>query len=61
LRDHLAEAGVLAADGFDIRHPQVFKRYDQGGCLKQLGHKNTPGGLKTGVKTMHGWQPDCCF
>jgi hypothetical protein len=25
LTDHLAERGVLAADGFDIRHAQVFE------------------------------------
>jgi hypothetical protein len=25
LADHLAERGILAADGFDIRHPKAFK------------------------------------
>jgi len=31
LADHFAEAGVLAADRLDIGHPQLVKRYDQGG------------------------------
>ena len=44
LRDHFAEAGVLAANGLDIAHPQVLKRYDQGGRLEQGGHGETPGG-----------------
>ena len=48
LRNHLAEAGVLAANGLDIAHAQVFKRHDQGGRIKEGGHKKTPGGLKTG-------------
>jgi hypothetical protein len=35
LGDHLAEAGVLAADRLDVGHPQVLKRYDQGGRVEQ--------------------------
>ena len=61
LGNHLAEAGVLAADRLDVCHPQVFKRHDQGGRLKQLRHRNTPGGFKTGQFTMSGSQPCCCL
>ena len=34
LRNHLAEAGILAADRLDIGHPELFERYDQGGRLE---------------------------
>jgi len=42
LRNHLAEAGVLAADGLDIAHPELFKGNDQVGRTEQLGHGKTP-------------------
>jgi hypothetical protein len=43
LADHLAEAGVLAANHLDVMHSQVFKRDDQGG--RQMGgrHGKAPG------------------
>jgi len=43
LGNHLSQAGVLAADDFDIGHPQFFKGNDQGGRLEQVGH----GGLQS--------------
>ncbi len=42
LRDHFAEAGVLAADRLDVGHPQVFKRYDQGGRVEKCRHGKAP-------------------
>jgi len=42
LRDHLAEAGVLAADRLDVGIPQVLKRYDQGGRAEKGRHGKTP-------------------
>jgi hypothetical protein len=42
LADHLAEGGVLAAYRLDIRHPQVFERYDQGGRQLRRGHGKAP-------------------
>ena len=42
LGDHLAEAGVLAADRLDVAHSQVFKRNDQGGRFEQCRHGKTP-------------------
>ena len=38
LRDHLAQAGVLAAHGLDVAHAKFFKRCDQIGRRKQCGH-----------------------
>src|SRR5207237_4784377 len=42
LRDHFAEAGVLAADRLDVGHPQVLKRYDQGGRVEECRHGKAP-------------------
>jgi regulator of PEP synthase PpsR (kinase-PPPase family) len=42
LRDHFAEAGVLAADRLDVGHPQVLKRYDQGGRVEKCRHGEAP-------------------
>jgi hypothetical protein len=42
LADHFAEAGVLAADRLDVGHPQLFKRYDQGGRQVGLRHGKAP-------------------
>ena len=39
LRDHFAEAGVLAAHYLDVGHSQVFKRYDQAVALKRADGK----------------------
>ena len=38
LGDHLPQAGVLAADGFNVGHPQMLERHDQVGRGKQVGH-----------------------
>ena len=35
LGNHLAEAGILAANRLDVGHPQVLKWYDQGGRFEQ--------------------------
>ena len=34
VRNHLAEAGIFATNRLDVGHPQVFKRYDQGGRVE---------------------------
>ena len=47
LGDHLAEAGVFTANGLDIGHSQVFKRYDQGGRAEKCRHGRAPE-VKTG-------------
>lgn len=51
LRDHLAEAGVLAADDFHVGHAKLFERHDQGGRLESLGHDKAPDGKKMGRYT----------
>ena len=38
LGNHLAEAGVFTANGLDIGHSQVFKRYDQVGRAEKGRH-----------------------
>ena len=42
LGDHFAEAGVFTANGLDIGHSQVFKRYDQGGRAEKCRHGKAP-------------------
>ena len=42
LADHLAEAGVLAANDLDIGHSQLFERDDQGGRQGGLRHGKAP-------------------
>jgi hypothetical protein len=54
LRNHLAQAGVFAADGLDIAHSQFFKRHDQGGRIKKCRHGKSSKSLKNGA---HGLRP----
>ena len=42
LADHLAEAGILAADDVDVGHPQLFEWDDQSGGQCGVGHEKTP-------------------
>jgi hypothetical protein len=51
LRDHFAEAGVLAANRLDVGHSQVFKRNDQGGRAEKCRHGKAPE-VKTGSAPM---------
>ena len=53
LRNHLAEAGVFTANGLDIGHSQVFKRYDQGGRAEECRHGEAPE-VKTGEAPSRG-------
>lgn len=44
LRDHFAEAGVLASDRLEVGHPQVFKQqYDQVGRAEKVRMEEIPG------------------